>query len=191
MPLPPLFLASCEAEWEGQWDLTGLGAPIFLLIKKLSAGVFRETYLVKSTHLAQFKGNTHEMSFEAPNSLAPPAFLSSKGLNPLDYKMAVVTSQRNPIAAMPTPQSGPNTRFEVRNNASAVVGQLFRSDNAGSWQDTWALSANFVAGNATTDVRPKIASGLPADPAGWATQAKTAAAGGQYIQYSYTFGPVS
>ncbi|MFT5585165.1 MAG: hypothetical protein ACI9VR_002753 [Cognaticolwellia sp.] len=190
MPPSLLFLSTTETAGEGEWTLTGLSAPCFVLVKVISPGVYRETYLIKSTSIAKFKNDSQDMSYEAPNSLAPKAFLISKGLTPADYKMAVVTSQGKSIAGMPDPQAGSNTRFEVRNNGATVVGQLFRSDNAGSWQDTWSLTTNFVWGNATTDVRAKAAPGLPDNPAVWAAQAKILAAGGEYIQYSYSFGPV-
>lgn len=191
MPPSRLFLASCEIFDDGDWPLTGLPSPAFVLVKTLSPGKFRETYLIKATELGAFKSTAQDMSFEGPNALAPAAFLTSKGLNPADYRMAVVISEAKAIAGMPNPQPGGSTQFQVRNNGAAVVGQLFRSDNAGAWQDTWALSTNFVFGNATTDVRTQPDASQPSNPAAWATQAKTAAAGGQYIQYSYTFGPVT
>lgn len=191
MPHPHLFLASCEYDTAGGWTLTGLNSPGFVLVAKISPGVYRETYLIKATDLGQFKTGDQDMSFSGPNSLDPSAFLTSKGLNPTDYRQAVVTSQGKPIANMPNPQAGTSGRFEVRNNGAPVVGQLFRSDAAGSWQDTWALKTSFDWGNATTDVRIKAAPGLPSDPGVWATQAKLMAAGGQYIQYSWTFGPVT
>lgn len=191
MPPSPLFLATCEVIVDGEWNINDLSDPAFVLVKTTSPGVYRETFLIKSTGLQSFKNDNQSMSFEGPNSLAPKAFLISKGIDPKDYKMAVVTVEGKPIAGMPDPQAGSNTRFQVRNNGATVVGQLFRSDNAGSWQDTWSLSTNFVWGNATTDVRPQPNLGLPGNPAAWSTQAKAAAPGGQYIQYSYTFGPVT
>lgn len=191
MPLPPLFLATCEHTEAGEWNLTGLGAPCFLLVADSNtAGVYTETYLIKATSLAKFRNDSQDSIYSGPNSLAPAAFLTSKGLNPADYKMAVVTAQAKPIAGMPTPQGGGNGRFEVRNNGASVEGQLFRSDNAGAWQDTWALKPGFVWGNANTKVRAKSDPGLPAAPGTWANQAKTMAAGGTYIQYSYSFSTV-
>ncbi len=186
----PTFLASCETDAEGEWQLTGLPNPAFVLVKKLNATQTRETFLIRASDVSEFKTNEQIWSYAGPNSLDPKSFLTSKNLNPAQYRMAVVTVVSQPIASMPDPQAGSNMRHEVRNNGAPVLGQLFRSDNAGSWQDTWALQDGFTWGNANTLVKHNPAVSMPGDPAAWAEEAKAQAPGGAYIQYSFSFGPV-
>lgn len=190
MSNPSLFLASCELGQSGEWEFNDLSQPAFVLVKDLGAGKYQETFLIHHSDIAAFKNTSEDLSYVGPNSLAPAAFLTAKGLTPADYKKAVFVVEAKPIASMPNPQSGPNMRFEVKNSGSAVQGQLYRSDNAGAWQDTWALKDTYTWGTNTVPVKTVQAAGLPGAPAAWASQAKTQAAGGSYVQYSYSFSNV-
>lgn len=168
------------------WELTGLSNPAFVIVTQVGSD-FQEQVLVHAADIANYASKATTATAMGIPPTAPATFLNSQGLNPADYRMATVTVDAEPITGLPNPQGGMNHRFTVNNNGGTPAGVLYRCDNSGTWQDSWALKPNFVWGDATHSVGIVPDPSQPGAPAAWAAAAKTFAAGGQFIQVTWTW----